>query len=59
MGMPAAAGDSGCSLPACDATDPHEIRHDVIAGFHLQSRVERARTVEILTDLDRRLQICG
>jgi hypothetical protein len=52
-------GDSGRSLPACHAADPHEVRHDVIASFHLQGGVERARSVEILADLDRGLQIRG
>jgi len=52
-------GDGSRSLPACDAANPHEIRHDIIAGFHLQGGVERAWSVEILTELDRRLQIGG
>jgi hypothetical protein len=46
-------------LPARHAADPHEIRHDVIAGFHLQGGVERARPVEILADLERCLQVGG
>jgi hypothetical protein len=52
-------GDGGRSLPACHSADPHEIRHDVIAGLHLQGGVERPRPVEILADLDGRLQIRG
>jgi hypothetical protein len=51
-------GDSGCSLPACDAADPHKIRHDVIARLHLQGGVERA-PLEDITDLDRRFQVGG
>jgi predicted phage terminase large subunit-like protein len=52
-------GDGSRSLPVCDAANPHEIRHDEIADLHLQGGIECARPVEILADLDRRLQLGG
>jgi len=51
--------DSGRSLPASHAANPHEVRHHVIAGLHLQGSVEHAWPVEVLADLYRRLKIGG
>ena len=46
-------------MPACDAANPHEIRHDIIAGLHLQRGIKSARPVKILADLDGCLQVGG
>ena len=57
--MPAAAGDRRGPQPAGDAADAHEVRHHEVAGLDLQRRVQLARAVEVLADLDRRLQLGG
>ena len=41
------------------AADAHEIRHDEVAGLLLQRQVNVARAIEILADLDGRLQFGG
>src|ERR1700758_134349 len=41
------------------AADAHEVGHDEVAGLLLQRDVNIARTIEILADLDRRLQFGG
>ena len=50
------ARDRRGAQPAGDAADAHEVGHHEIAGFSLQRRMQIARAVEILADLDRRLQ---
>ena len=39
MGMPRRRSDGSRSLPPDHRANPHEIRHHVIAGLHLQGRI--------------------
>ena len=48
--------NGGSPLPPGDAANAHEIRHDKVARPALKSLVHLARTVEVLADLQRRLQ---
>jgi hypothetical protein len=49
--------DGGGPQPSRDAADAHEIRHHEIARSPLQGIMQLAATIEVLTHLDRRLEI--
>src|SRR5438874_5940936 len=51
------AGDRCRTEPSGYPSDPHQIGHDVIAGFLLNGPEERARSIEVLAELDGRLEL--
>ena len=55
--QPRRAGDRRAAQPAGDAADAHQVGHVEVGGLRLHRAPEAARTVEVLADLDRRLQL--
>ena len=51
------AGDCCCAEPSGDPSDPHQIKHDIIAGPLLDGPEERPRSVKVLAELDGRLKL--
>jgi hypothetical protein len=51
------AGDRGRTKPSADPSDPHQIRHDIIAGPGPDGLEERPRTIEVLAELDGGLEL--
>ena len=50
-------GDRGCTKPAGDPSDSHQIRHDVIAGPRPDCLEQRPRPVKVLAELHGRLKL--
>src|SRR4029453_5886227 len=51
------AGDRRSAQPPADATNAHEVWHDIVARAGEHRLIQQARTIEVLPELNRSLQL--